>query len=117
MKGSFYTARIPVSRVGGCDGHVSVKWKTTDITAISGKDYKGGEGLLEFDNQEISKTIDIELCEIDVSTIFLAHLADNSHEMSNLNFVLLSDIKVKIKDVQISCLNVWKKFYKDLCHF
>lgn len=61
VKGSYYVARIPVNRVGGCDGHVSVKWKTTDITAVSGKDYEGGEGLLEFDNQETSKTIDIPI--------------------------------------------------------
>lgn len=65
VKGSYYISRVPVNRVGGCDGHVSVKWKTTDITAVDGTDYKGGEGVLEFDNQEISKTIDISLGESD----------------------------------------------------
>ena len=66
VKGSFYVARIPVNRVGGCDGHVSVKWKTTDITAVNGRDYEGGEGLLEFDNQEVAKTIDIPIKDNDV---------------------------------------------------
>ena len=47
--------------MGGCDGHVSVKWKTGDITAVDKKDYIGGEEELKFDNQETSKTIDIEL--------------------------------------------------------
>lgn len=63
VKESYYTARIPVSRINGCDGHVSVKWKTSDITAKEGVDYKGQEGVLTFDNQEISRTIDIPLFE------------------------------------------------------
>ncbi|XP_045213342.1 sodium/calcium exchanger 3-like isoform X2 [Mercenaria mercenaria] len=63
VKESFYSARITVNRVNGCDGHVSVKWKTTDITAKEGKDFKGKEGVLLFDNQEITKTIDIPLFE------------------------------------------------------
>ncbi|XP_060559696.1 sodium/calcium exchanger 3-like isoform X3 [Ruditapes philippinarum] len=61
VKESYYTARVPVNRVNGCDGHVSVKWKTTDITAKEGKDFEGKEGVLLFDNQEISKNIDIPL--------------------------------------------------------
>jgi len=68
VKESYYTARIPVSRINGCDGHVSVKWKTVDITAKEGIDFKGREGVLIFDNQEISRTIDIPLFESKVST-------------------------------------------------
>lgn len=56
-----------MNRVNGCDGHVSVKWKTTDITAKEGIDYKGREGVLTFDNQEISRTIDIPLYESKVN--------------------------------------------------
>lgn len=63
VKESYYTARVPVNRVNGCDGHVSVKWSTSDITAKEGIDYKGKEGILLFDNQEVSKTIDIPLFE------------------------------------------------------
>lgn len=70
VKESYYTARIPVNRVNGCDGHVSVKWKTTDITAKEGIDYKGQEGVLIFDNQEISRTIDIPLYESKVISPF-----------------------------------------------
>lgn len=56
-----------MNRVNGCDGHVSVKWSTKDITAKEGTDYKGKEGILVFDNQEVSKTIDIPLFESNVS--------------------------------------------------
>ncbi|XP_076459259.1 sodium/calcium exchanger Calx-like isoform X2 [Babylonia areolata] len=61
IKESGLRALIPVARTGGADGHVSVKWRTKDITAVDGKDYKGGEGELKFDNQETSKTIDLSL--------------------------------------------------------
>nr|XP_022315643.1 sodium/calcium exchanger 2-like isoform X4 [Crassostrea virginica] len=60
-KESSRRVRIPVNRINGADGHVSVAWKTRDITAISGKDYQGGEGVLKFDHGETSRTIDIEI--------------------------------------------------------
>ncbi|KAK3090451.1 hypothetical protein FSP39_011962 [Pinctada imbricata] len=53
--------RIPVNRIHGADGHVSVKWRTKDITAISGVDYEGGEGELKFDHGETTKNIDIHI--------------------------------------------------------
>ena len=49
---------------------MSVKWKTSDITAVNGTDYEGGEGLLEFDNQETSRTIDIPIFESKVCACF-----------------------------------------------
>ena len=67
IKESGLRALIPVGRTGGADGHVSVKWKTKDITAVNAKDYEGGEGELLFDNQETSKCIDIILFESNVS--------------------------------------------------
>ncbi|KAL8565554.1 hypothetical protein ACOMHN_049530 [Nucella lapillus] len=63
IKETGYRALIPVARTGGADGHVSVKWRTKNITAIEGKDFKGGEGELKFDNQETTKSIDIILYE------------------------------------------------------
>ncbi|XP_041362525.1 sodium/calcium exchanger 1-like isoform X2 [Gigantopelta aegis] len=65
IKESSLVARVPVQRINGADGHVSVTWKTKDITAKDGIDYKGGEGELQFDNQEINRTIDITLFESD----------------------------------------------------
>ncbi|BFZ17830.1 hypothetical protein BsWGS_20869 [Bradybaena similaris] len=56
-------ALIPVVRLNGADGHVSVKWRTKDITAIEGKDYSGKEGVLAFDNQETTKNLIIPLFE------------------------------------------------------
>ena len=52
-------ARIPVKRSNGADGHVSIKWKTKDMTAHHGIDYEGGEGELKFDNGETMKNIEI----------------------------------------------------------
>nr|KAG5703830.1 hypothetical protein BaRGS_031464 [Batillaria attramentaria] len=63
IKESGLRALIPVVRSGGADGHVSVKWRTKDITAVTGQDYEGGEGELLFDNQETSRSIDIPLFE------------------------------------------------------
>ncbi|CAI9720799.1 sodium/calcium exchanger 3 isoform X1 [Octopus vulgaris] len=51
--------KIPVKRSNGADGHVSVKWKTKDMTAHAGVDYFGGEGELTFDNGEILKNIEV----------------------------------------------------------
>lgn len=68
MKESGLAALVPVVRTGGADGHVSVRWRTGDITAVSGKDYSGGEGELFFDNQETTKVIEIPLFETNVST-------------------------------------------------
>ena len=56
-------------RLGGADGHVSVRWSTKDITALEGKDYQGKEGLLEFDNQETTKNIIIPLFESNVRSL------------------------------------------------
>ncbi|XP_033750326.1 sodium/calcium exchanger 3-like [Pecten maximus] len=55
--------RIPVQRVNGADGHVSVKWETKDITAISGKEFEGGSGELLFDHGETNRTIDINILD------------------------------------------------------
>lgn len=67
-KESSRRVRIPVNRINGADGHVSVAWKTKDITAISGKDYQGGEGVLKFDHGETCRTIDIEIFDSMVHT-------------------------------------------------
>ncbi|CAG5125255.1 unnamed protein product [Candidula unifasciata] len=56
-------ALIPVVRLNGADGHVAVRWRTKDITAIEGKDYSGKEGELIFDNQETTKNLIIPLFE------------------------------------------------------
>lgn len=59
-------ALIPIVRLGGSDGHVSVKWQTKDITAVEGKDYTGREGEIEFENQESTKNLIIRLYESNV---------------------------------------------------
>ena len=77
-KESSRRVRIPVNRINGADGHVSVAWKTRDITAISGKDYQGGEGVLKFDHGETCRTIDIEIFDSMVLTLCLMILIANT---------------------------------------
>ncbi|XP_041364758.1 sodium/calcium exchanger 2-like [Gigantopelta aegis] len=60
---SLLVVHIPVQRINGSRGAVSVKWKTKDITAIDGGDYIGEEGELRFNNQETSRDIIIKLFE------------------------------------------------------
>lgn len=60
-------ARIPVKRSNGADGHVSVKWKTKDMTAHHGVDYDGGEGELKFENGETMKNIEIYIHDTKLS--------------------------------------------------
>lgn len=59
FKESVGKALITVNRVNGADGRISVNWKTEDMTAVSGKDYEGGEGVLVFEHGEIAKAIEL----------------------------------------------------------
>jgi solute carrier family 8 (sodium/calcium exchanger) len=61
VKESVGLAQIPVSRVNGCDGKVTLTWKTEDVTALSGKDYEGGEGTIVFEHGETAKMIEIPI--------------------------------------------------------
>ncbi|KAI8500976.1 hypothetical protein Bbelb_210710 [Branchiostoma belcheri] len=61
FKESAGTASIPVQRTKGSDGVISVKWKTKDMRAVNGRDYVGGEGVLEFQHGETEKNIDIQI--------------------------------------------------------
>lgn len=53
MKESIGNAVIPVVRKNGADGEITVKWRTIDKSALSGRDFKGGEGELTFKHTEV----------------------------------------------------------------
>ena len=53
VKESCGDADISIVRQNGADGEISVKWRTIDKTAINQKDYKGGEGVIEFNHGEV----------------------------------------------------------------
>ena len=57
VKESCGHAEIGVLRQNGADGNISVKWKTIDKSAVSGKDYNGGEGELKFGHGEVGTVI------------------------------------------------------------
>ena len=48
VKESCGNAVISVIRQNGADGDVTIKWRTVDKTAISGKAFVGGEGEIEW---------------------------------------------------------------------
>ena len=58
-------ASVPVIRTRSTKGISLVHYKTRDITAKSGVDYRHTEGILEFGNEETEKTIDIQIIEND----------------------------------------------------
>ncbi|XP_025412592.1 sodium/calcium exchanger 3 [Sipha flava] len=61
VKESAGFVEIPVVRTHGSDSEVSVKWKTIDESAISGRDYIGGEGEIIFKDKEVAKLFRIEI--------------------------------------------------------
>ncbi|XP_037777233.1 sodium/calcium exchanger 2-like isoform X4 [Penaeus monodon] len=63
VKESIGKAIIPVVRKNGADGEITVKWKTIDKTAISGRDFEGGEGVLVFKHTEIEQNIEIPIID------------------------------------------------------
>ncbi|XP_015920946.1 sodium/calcium exchanger Calx [Parasteatoda tepidariorum] len=63
VKESIGAAHVPVVRTHGVDGTVKTKWRTIDRTAVSGKDYYGGEGEIVFDHGEVEKNIEIQIVD------------------------------------------------------
>lgn len=55
VKESAGTVCIPVVRTRGTDGSVTARWKTVDKSAISGRDYVGGEGEIVFLPNEVRR--------------------------------------------------------------
>lgn len=63
VKESCGEAVISVVRHDGADGEVEVKWRTIDKTAISGKDFIGGEGVVSFKHGETRRDIKIPIVD------------------------------------------------------
>ncbi|KAL8609363.1 hypothetical protein ACOMHN_008157 [Nucella lapillus] len=63
VKESVGTIQIPVSRVNGADGKVTVLWEAKNKTAVFGKDYDTNKGSLVFEHGELSKTIDVGIID------------------------------------------------------
>lgn len=52
---------VPIIRTHGSDGEVTVKWRTIDESAISGRDYVGGQGEIVFKDKEVTSVLKIEI--------------------------------------------------------
>jgi len=46
-------AIVPVHRTVGMDGRVQAAWFTRDITAKDGEHYRGGRGIVAFNDGEV----------------------------------------------------------------
>ena len=44
---------VPVHRLGGMDGKVTTKWRTTEKSAKEGRDFEGGSGTLTFLHNQV----------------------------------------------------------------
>ena len=85
LKESTGTAQVTVTRTNGADGKVSVQWKSEDMTAIEGRDYKGREGTITFEHGEIKKFIEIPIIDDHVSW---ALMIDCSFFLFNLRKII-----------------------------
>lgn len=66
-KESAGVAELIIERNDGCDGRITVQFKTKDITAVAGKDYDGvTDQEVVFSHGEVTKTISIQLRDDDV---------------------------------------------------
>lgn len=63
VKESAGSANLSIIRQNGADGDVTLKWRTKDKNAVSGKDYCGGEGEITFNHGETQ--IDLKIPIID----------------------------------------------------
>ncbi|CAD5118698.1 DgyrCDS7380 [Dimorphilus gyrociliatus] len=54
-------ARIPVTRLDGCDGDIQIRWYTKDGKSKLNRDYLGKEGYLKFCNGQRQRNIEIEI--------------------------------------------------------
>ncbi|KAK3749975.1 hypothetical protein QZH41_008456 [Actinostola sp. cb2023] len=63
VKESIGKAKFMVERTQGTDGTIKVTYKTKDQSAISGKDFIAGDGVLVFEHGEQIKHIDIEIID------------------------------------------------------
>uniref|UniRef100_A0A0K8SFP5 Calx-beta domain-containing protein n=3 Tax=Lygus hesperus TaxID=30085 RepID=A0A0K8SFP5_LYGHE len=61
VKESAGKVSLGVRRTQGTDGDVSIRWRTIDRSAISGRDYKGGSGELKFKHGEVREFIEIPI--------------------------------------------------------
>ena len=103
FKESAGKALITLRRFNGADGVVGVSWKTEDMTAVSGRDYMGGEGVVEFEHGECQKTIEIFLNDDQVSI--------SSSKKGSVSFVTCLLLRVvsdqislfELNNVEISC--------------
>ena len=61
LKESCVNAEVGVVRENGADGNISVKWRTLDKSAVSGKDYTQREGEIRFTHGETHQIIYIPI--------------------------------------------------------
>ncbi|KAK3696289.1 hypothetical protein RRG08_027726 [Elysia crispata] len=61
IKESVESAQLTINRINGADGEVKVHWKTQDMSAVSGREYKGGQGTVLFKHGETSQILTLDV--------------------------------------------------------
>ncbi|GFO31494.1 sodium/calcium exchanger, partial [Plakobranchus ocellatus] len=61
IKESVESAQLTINRINGADGEVKVHWKTQDMSAVSGREYKGGQGMVVFKHGETSQVLTVDI--------------------------------------------------------
>ncbi|OWF55905.1 Sodium/calcium exchanger 3 [Mizuhopecten yessoensis] len=84
FKESVGTALVPVNRIDGADGKVTITWKTKDMTAIHGRDYENTEGTLTFDHGERTKFIEIQINDDKVRVLNYFYIIEFSGLVSRI---------------------------------
>ncbi|KAK3612395.1 hypothetical protein CHS0354_031989 [Potamilus streckersoni] len=62
------TAQVFVDRLNGADGRVSVQYRTCDLTAVDGRDYRAVTGTKEFEHGETCKAIEVDILKSSMKT-------------------------------------------------
>jgi len=104
IKESQGTFEVKLERKNGADGIVSVDYKTTDINAISYKDYIPKTGTIEFKHGEQSKTIPIVIID-GINKILMLKYSKIGFVFKNLNFFFKDKTAEKDESFSIELFN------------
>ncbi|KAL0275303.1 UNVERIFIED_CONTAM: hypothetical protein PYX00_003196 [Menopon gallinae] len=63
VKESAEAAVLRIVRKFGADGDITMRWRTIDDTALSGRDYAGGSGEIVFKHGEVVKLLEIPIID------------------------------------------------------
>lgn len=88
-------ARVPLTRLGGSYGDVSVRYDIQSVSAIEGQDFVGTGGVVQFNNGVDAATINVTLnddTEMEFEETFTLQLTITSGEVSVQSLMYYNNI-------------------------